>query len=216
MSQKIDLLMPIMQQQPVIPVLVIDDVDHALPLARALVEGGLKVLEVTLRTAAALETIAIIARHIPQAVVGAGTVLNARDYDAASQAGAKFIVSPGLTMSLCNHAKTSPIPLLPGAITPGEMMKALENGYSCLKFFPAEQAGGSGFVKALASPFSTIRFCPTGGISAQNAPDWLQLSNVICVGGSWLAPKALVQAGDWDAITHLADTAAQLASFQSN
>jgi len=210
MSQKTDLLIPIIRKQPVIPVLVIDDLKDALPLARALVAGGSTVLEVTLRTKIALDAIKTIVDNLPQAIVGAGTVLNGKDYRQAEEAGAKFIVSPGLDLDLLTHAQSSHIPLLPGAITPSEMMMALARGYRYLKFFPAEQAGGINFVKSMASPFSAIHFCPTGGISAQNAGDWLQLPNVMCVGGSWLAPKSLVSTQDWTAITQLAATASKL------
>lgn len=208
--QKIEKLLPFMLAQPVIPVLIIDDVRHAAPLARALAAGGLKAVEVTLRTPEALEAIKIIADEVPEAIVGAGTILNAGHYEAAENAGARFIVSPGLSVELIDVAEGSDIPLLPGAITPSEFMSALEEGYHYLKFFPAEQAGGIDFVKAAASPFADIVFCPTGGITQANAANWLKLPNVICVGGSWVAPKDLVAKGDWDAITALARKTADL------
>lgn len=210
MSQKTELLLPIMESQPVIPVLLIDEVRDAVPLARALAKGGLKAVEVTLRTPAAIDAIRAIANEVPEAVVGAGTVLNSTQYRATEEAGARFIVCPGLTVEIVDAAKDSNIPLLPGVITPSEIMGARQEGYQYLKFFPAEQAGGIDFVKALASPFADIKFCPTGGINAETAPDWLKLPNVICVGGSWPTPKKLVDAGNWDAITALAETAAKL------
>ncbi|MHC5305655.1 2-dehydro-3-deoxy-phosphogluconate aldolase [Bartonella sp. LJL80] len=210
MSQKVERLLPIMEGQSVIPVLLIDRLDDAVPLARALAKGGLKAIEVTLRTPVALDAIQAIAENVPEAIVGAGTILNTDHFEAAEHAGAKFIVSPGLTGELIDIAEDSEIPMLPGAITPSELMGAMEEGYHYLKFFPAQAAGGVDFVKSLASPFADIRFCPTGGISLNNAPEWLQLANVVCVGGSWVAPKQLVEAGDWDGITKLAAQAAEL------
>lgn len=210
MSQKQAQLTPILQAQPVIPVLLIERADAAVPLARALVRGGLKAVEVTLRTPAALECIKAIASQVPEGIVGAGTVLDADQFEAAEKAGARFIVSPGLTDQLAHKAEKSSIPLLPGAVTPGEIMKAREKGYHILKFFPAQQASGANYVKALASPFADITFCPTGGISVSTAAQWLALSNVACVGGSWLAPEKLMQAEQWAAITALAIEASQL------
>ena len=201
----------IMKLSPVIPVLVIESVDTAVPLARALVEGGLRVLEVTLRSAAALPSIAAIAKALPDAVVGAGTVLNANDYKRAADAGARFIVSPGITDPLLEAAQHSGIPLLPGVATAGEIMRGLDAGLMEFKFFPAESSGGAAAVKAFAGPFAQVRFCPTGGITLSNARDYLALENVLCVGGSWLAPKRLVDAQDWTAITGLASEAAALA-----
>ena len=209
-GQKIAPLAAIMAGQPVIPVLKITRIEDAVPLARALVNGGLPAIEVTLRTPVALDAIRAIASAVPGAIVGAGTILNAKQFEAAQDAGARFIVSPGFTTALASAADKSSVPLLPGAITPGEIMLAAEAGYSLLKFFPAEQAGGMGFLKALASPFAGIKFCPTGGIEATNAPDYLALGNVACVGGSWVAPDALVAAGQWDEITVLARQAASL------
>lgn len=208
--QKTAPLAAIMTGQPVIPVLKIARLEGAIPLAHALLRGGLPAIEVTLRTAVALDAIHAIAANVPDIIVGAGTILNAGQFAAAEDAGARFIVSPGFTPELAKAAETSAIPLLPGAITPAEIMQAAEAGYSLLKFFPAEQAGGAAFLKALASPFADIRFCPTGGIEAANAPDYLVLNNVVCIGGSWVAPDAMVAAGKWDEITALARQAASL------
>lgn len=209
-AQKTEQLLKIMQGQPVIPVLKIDRLADAVPLARALARGGLPAVEITLRTPVALDAIRAVASEAPEALVGAGTILNADQFAEAEAAGARFIVSPGTTPALIDAAASSPVPLLPGAITPGELMAAAERGYSLLKFFPAEQAGGAAFLKSLASPFAGIRFCPTGGIGAGNASDYLSLSNVICVGGSWVAPDGLVAAGKWDEIEALARAAAAL------
>lgn len=209
-AQKTEQLLKIMQGQPVIPVLKIDRLADAVPLARALARGGLPAVEITLRTPVALDAIRAVASEAPEALVGAGTILNADQFAEAEAAGARFIVSPGTTPALIDAAASSPVPLLPGAITPGELMAAAERGYSLLKFFPAEQAGGAAFLKSLASPFASIRFCPTGGIGAGNASDYLSLPNVICVGGSWVAPDGLVAAGKWDEIEALARAAAAL------
>lgn len=209
-GQKTALLAPIIAGQPVIPVLKIARLEDAVPLARALARGGLPAIEVTLRTPVALDAIRAIAASVPEAVVGAGTILNPCQFAKAEAAGARFIVSPGFSGELASAAQASAVPLLPGAITPGEIMQAAEAGYSLLKFFPAEQAGGAAFLKALASPFAGIRFCPTGGIEAANASAYLALGNVACVGGSWVAPDAMVTAGKWDDITALAQQAAGL------
>lgn len=207
--------LPPMQQlldlSPVIPVLVIDRARDAVPLANALLEGGLRVLEVTLRTPAALEVIRQIAGALPQAVVGAGTVLNAAQLCAARDAGAAFAVSPGLTPALAAASRDIGLPLLPGVQTASEVMAAREAGFACLKFFPAQPAGGVPMLKALAGPFPELRFCPTGGITLASAPDFLALPNVACVGGTWLTPREAVAAGDWAAITALARQAAGLA-----
>jgi 2-dehydro-3-deoxyphosphogluconate aldolase / (4S)-4-hydroxy-2-oxoglutarate aldolase len=204
MPQKADKLLPIMTGQPVIPVLKIARAADAAPLARALARGGLPAIEITLRTRDALDAIRIAAAEVPEAIIGAGTILSARQYDQAVDAGARFIVSPGTTQELLDAARASDAPLLPGAITPSEIMAAAEEGYALLKFFPAEQAGGAAFLKALSSPLAGVRFCPTGGITAANAASYLSLPNVICVGGSWVAPDDLVDAGDWAAIEELA------------
>lgn len=203
-------LLAIMERQPVIPVLKISRVDSAVALARALARGGLPAVEITLRTPAALEAIRAVAAEVPEAIVGAGTVLGPRQFESAAEAGARFIVSPGFTPALARTAEAMPVPFLPGAITPGEIMAAADAGYKVLKFFPAEQAGGIAFIGALASPFADIRFCPTGGIGPANAAAYLALENVVCVGGSWVAPQAKVEAGRWDDIAALAQRAASL------
>lgn len=189
---------------PVIPVIVIDRVEDALPLAEALLAGGVKVLEVTLRTAAGLPAIETIARNLPEAVVGVGTVLNADDARRASEAGARFAVSPGYTSEVGSACKRLDLPLLPGVATSSEIMAALADGFSFLKLFPAEAAGGIPLLKAWASPFGQVSFCPTGGISQATAANYLALPNVRCVGGSWLTPGDAMRAGDWARITQLA------------
>jgi 2-dehydro-3-deoxyphosphogluconate aldolase/(4S)-4-hydroxy-2-oxoglutarate aldolase len=189
---------------PVVPVLVIDDPLTAVPLARALCRGGLPVLEVTLRTSAALASIERIAAEVPEAIVGVGTVLTRADLERSAQAGARFAVTPGLTDAL---AAPGPVPLLPGAATASEILRAIELGFRYLKFFPAVPSGGVNALKAFAGPFPEIAFCPTGGVAAANAPDFLALANVICVGGSWVAPAEAVRAGDWARIEALARTA---------
>lgn len=196
---------------PVVPVLVLEDAGSAAALARALVAGGLPALEVTLRTEAALDVIRAMA-EIEGGIVGAGTLLTAADVKAAKAAGAKFGVSPGATPALLAACQEYELPLLPGAATATEAMALLEQGYDMLKFFPAEAAGGAPFLKSLASPLPQITFCPTGGVSPRNAPDYLKLPNVICVGGSWVAPKEAIAAGDWAGIEALARTAAGLAA----
>ena len=194
---------------PVIPVLVIDDVAHARPLAEALVAGGLPVLEVTLRTPVALEAITEMA-EVEGGVVGAGTLLSARDVEAAVQAGARFGVSPGATDAILDACEAHDLPLLPGAATSTEVMRLLERGYTVQKFFPAEANGGAKALKAIGAPLPQVRFCPTGGVSLANAPDYLGLSNTLCVGGSWVAPNEMMQSGDWEGITRLAKEAAGL------
>lgn len=194
---------------PVIPVLVIRDPAHAAPLARALVAGGLPVLEVTLRTPAALEVITEMTR-VPGAVVGAGTVLSPADVQRVVTAGAGFAVSPGATDRLLDACEERGLPILPGAATATEAMALLERGYTTQKFFPAEIAGGAAALRALASPLPQITFCPTGGIGPVNAPDYLCLSNVACVGGSWVAPTEMIAAGNWDGIESLARAACGL------
>jgi 2-dehydro-3-deoxyphosphogluconate aldolase / (4S)-4-hydroxy-2-oxoglutarate aldolase len=194
---------------PIIPVLVVHDPAHARPLAEALVKGGLPALEVTLRTPAALEVIAEMAK-VEGGVVGAGTLLTPDDVRRAKEAGARFGVSPGATDQLLDACEADDLPLLPGAATATEAMRLLERGYDMLKFFPAEASGGAPALKSLASPLPQIAFCPTGGISMENARDYLSLPNVVCAGGSWVAPDKLVQAGDWEGITALAREAAAL------
>ena len=189
---------------PVIPVIVIEREADALPLARALLAGGVRVLEITLRTPAALPAIEAIARALPDAIVGAGTVLNAEDARRAQEAGAVFAVSPGYTHAVGAACRALGLPLLPGVATSGEIMAALADGYDFLKLFPAQAVGGVGLLKAWASPFGAVGFCPTGGITAQSASDYLALPNVRCVGGSWLTPPDAVGAGDWARITEQA------------
>lgn len=210
MNAKTETLLSTLRLQPVVPVIIIEDLKSAVPLARALVAGGLKALEITLRTAAGLDAIKAIAEEVEGGVVGAGTVLDARQWDLAVKAGSKFIVSPGAGTSVLDAADQSDVPLLPGTATATEVMQVRDRGYTVMKFFPAEQAGGAPYVNALASPLAGIQFCPTGGISLKNAMDYLSLSNVVCVGGSWVAPKAMVAAGDWAGITKLAAEAAAL------
>lgn len=194
---------------PIVPVLVVHDVAHARPLAEALVAGGLPALEVTLRTPAALDVIAEMAK-VEGGVVGAGTLLTPADVKAAKAAGAKFGVSPGATDTLLSAAEEEGLAMLPGAATSSEAMALLERGYSMLKFFPAEASGGAPALKSFASPLPQISFCPTGGVSPSNAADYLSLPNVVCAGGSWVAPISLVQAGDWAGIEELARAASQL------
>lgn len=194
---------------PIIPVLVVHDVAHARPLAEALIAGGLPALEVTLRTEAALQVIAEMAK-VEGGVVGAGTLLTPDDVRRAKDAGARFGVSPGATDRLLQACEDADLPTLPGAATASEAMALQERGYDMLKFFPAEASGGAPALKSLASPLPQITFCPTGGVSMDNALSYLALPNVICAGGSWVAPDHLVQAGDWAAITELARAASQL------
>ena len=200
----------VMAAGPVIPVLVIDDADHAVPLAQALLSGGVRTLEVTLRTPAALDAIRRIAGEVEGATVGAGTVLSPADVEAALGAGARFAVSPGLTPDLARAAAGADLPLLPGVATGSEIMRGLELGLTRFKFFPAETSGGAAAVKAFAGPFAQVRFCPTGGITPANAPAYLALDNVACVGGSWLAPPEAVAAGDWARVAALARKASAL------
>ncbi|GAA5524016.1 KHG/KDPG aldolase [Microbulbifer aestuariivivens] len=203
-------LAEVLAQAGIVPVLVINNSEDALPLARALVEGGLNVLEVTLRTEAALKAVEEIARHLPDAHVGTGTVLNGADLQRSVDAGATFMVSPGATESLLDAAENHPVPLLPGAASASEVMRLLERGYRYQKFFPAEAAGGVAMLKSLAGPLSQVQFCPTGGIGPDNAADYLALPSVICAGGSWMASAKLVAEKNWDEITRLAKAAAAL------
>jgi 2-dehydro-3-deoxyphosphogluconate aldolase/(4S)-4-hydroxy-2-oxoglutarate aldolase len=194
----------VMQDAPVIPVIVLNDIAHAVPMARALVAGGVRMLEVTLRTPQALACIEAIARAVPEAVVGAGTVRSRADAQAAANAGARFAVSPGYTSAVGQACRDAGLALLPGVATGSEIMMAQEDGFTELKFFPAMQAGGPAMLKAWSGPFFDVRFCPTGGVSLQNAADFLALPNVVCVGGSWLVPADAMAAGDWARITQLA------------
>ena len=200
----------VMGDAPVIPVIVLADVLHAVPLARALVAGGIRMLEVTLRTPVALACIEAIARDVAEAVVGAGTVRSAADAQAASLAGARFAVSPGYTHAVGRACHELGLPLLPGVATGSEIMAAQEDGYTALKFFPALQTGGLAMLKAWQGPFGDVRFCPTGGVNLANAPEFLALPNVACVGGSWLTPADAVAQGDWARVTQLAAQAAAL------
>jgi 2-dehydro-3-deoxyphosphogluconate aldolase/(4S)-4-hydroxy-2-oxoglutarate aldolase len=200
----------VMQDAPVIPVIVLHDVAHAVPLARALVAGGVRMLEVTLRTPQALACMEAIARHVPEAVLGAGTVRSPAEAQAAARAGARFAVSPGYTPRVGQACRELGLPLLPGVATGSEIMMAMEDGFTQLKFFPALQAGGLAMLKAWSGPFGEIRFCPTGGITLQNAADFLALPNVVCVGGSWLVPAEAMAQGDWERITRLASETATL------
>ena len=200
----------LMRMGPVIPVIIIDELRQAVPLAKALVDGGVRVLEVTLRTPVALDAIRAIASEVKGAIVGVGTISRPADFAGAEAAGAKFGVSPGLTPGLVDSARKSALPLLPGVMTPSDVIAARAAGFTELKLFPAAQAGGMGMLKALGSPFPDVTFCPTGGVTAESAPDFLALPNVACVGGSWLTPKNLVAKGDWSRITQLAREAAAL------
>lgn len=195
---------------PVVPVIVVEDLSHAAPLARALVAGGLPVLEVTLRTPCALEAIRAMS-DVPGGVVGAGTLLTPADVKAAKAAGAVFGVSPGATDRLLEACAEHDLPLLPGAATASEIMALLEMGYTVQKFFPAEQAGGAAYLKSIGAPIPQVSFCPTGGIGLHNAPDYLRLKTVLCVGGSWVVPKDKLASGDWAGIAALAREAAALA-----
>lgn len=203
-------LVPVLEQAGVVPVLVIDNVSEALPLAQALVEGGLNVLEVTLRTEAALAAVEEIAKHLPDAHVGTGTVLNAADVRRSVDAGATFMVSPGATEALLDAADDVSVPMLPGAANPSEVMRLLERGYRYQKFFPAEAAGGVPMLKSIGGPLAQVKFCPTGGVSPKNAKDYLGLANVVCVGGSWMAAPKLVAEKNWAEITRLAKEATLL------
>lgn len=200
----------VMRDAPVIPVIVLHDVRHAVPMARALVAGGIRMLEVTLRTPQALECIRAIAAEVPDAVVGAGTVRTSADAAAAARAGARFAVSPGFTPAVGRACRDAGLPLLPGVATGSEIMTAQEEGFSALKFFPAVQAGGTAMLKAWQGPFGDVAFCPTGGIQPGNAAEFLALKNVACVGGSWLVPADALEQGDWSRITRLAREASAL------
>jgi 2-dehydro-3-deoxyphosphogluconate aldolase / (4S)-4-hydroxy-2-oxoglutarate aldolase len=200
----------VMRIGPVIPVIVIEELSHAVPLAKALVAGGVRVLEVTLRTPVGLAAISAIAREVESAIVGVGTITRPEDFKQSLDAGARFGVSPGLTPALIEAAHASGLPLLPGVMTPSEVIAARSAGFSQLKLFPAQQAGGLGMLKALGSVFPDVTFCPTGGLTVESAPEFLALPYVACVGGSWLTPQDAIKAGDWGKITTLARTASAL------
>ncbi len=202
----------ILRAAPVVPVVIIDDAADAVKLARALVAGGLPAIEVTLRTAAGIEAIRAIAQEVEGAIPGVGTVLEPAHYHAAAKAGARFAVSPGATPRLLDAAAECGIPPLPGIATVSEAMALIERGYRFAKFFPAEASGGAAFLSAIASPVPQLQFCPTGGITLENAPRYLKLPNVICVGGSWMVSRAAIKAGDWAGITEAARAATRLAA----
>jgi 2-dehydro-3-deoxyphosphogluconate aldolase/(4S)-4-hydroxy-2-oxoglutarate aldolase len=200
----------VLRISPVIPVVTIDDPQDAVPLARALADGGVKIIELTLRTDSALTSLKLIAEEVPDILVGAGTILTPAQADAAVSAGAQFLVSPGVTPALLAHMLTLDVPVLPGVATVGEVMAVLESGLDTMKFFPAGPAGGPAYLAAIGAPIPHVRFCPTGGISLGTAPDYLKLPNVSSVGGSWLTPAAAVAAKDWGTITSLAREASTL------
>ncbi len=198
-----DKIIEVLQISPIIPVVVIEDIKDAVPLAQSLVEGGIHIIEVTLRSSCALEAIELIAKNVPKMRVGAGTILNPTQLEQAQNRGAEFLISPGLTIKLLEYAKKKDMPLIPGVSSSSEVMQALELGYSALKFFPAEYCGGVKLLNAFNGPFKRVKFCPTGGISADNMYSYLNLENVLCVGGSWLTPKNLIQNKEWDKITEI-------------
>lgn len=200
----------ILKTAPVIPVVMIEELAHAVKLARALVAGGLRVIEVTLRTPAGLDSIRAMASEVPEAIIGAGTVLTVKQFEEVVAAGAKFAVSPGATEALLDGVAGAEVKLLPGIATASEAMKLIERGYEFAKLFPAEASGGVKFLSSIASPLPQLRFCPTGGITLENAPGYLKLPNVLCVGGSWITPRALLAQGDWSGIEALARGAAGL------
>ncbi|MCQ2936383.1 bifunctional 4-hydroxy-2-oxoglutarate aldolase/2-dehydro-3-deoxy-phosphogluconate aldolase [Helicobacter pylori] len=198
-----DKIIEVLQISPIVPVVVIEDLKDAVPLAQSLIEGGVPIIEVTLRSSCALEAIELIAKNVPKMRVGAGTILNLTQLEQAQNRGAEFLISPGLTIKLLEHAKKKDMPLIPGVSSSSEVMQALELGYSALKFFPAEYCGGVKLLNAFNGPFKGVKFCPTGGISADNMRSYLNLENVLCVGGSWLTPKDLIQNKEWDKITEI-------------
>ncbi|WRE25817.1 bifunctional 4-hydroxy-2-oxoglutarate aldolase/2-dehydro-3-deoxy-phosphogluconate aldolase [Helicobacter pylori] len=198
-----DKIIEVLQISPIVPVVVIENIKDAVPLAQSLIEGGIPIIEVTLRSSCALEAIELIAKNVPKMHVGAGTILNPTQLEQAQNRGAEFLISPGLTIKLLEHAKKKDMPLIPGVSSSSEVMQALELGYSALKFFPAEYCGGVKLLNAFNGPFKGVKFCPTGGISADNMRSYLNLENVLCVGGSWLTPKDLIQNKEWDKITEI-------------
>ncbi|WP_029568111.1 bifunctional 4-hydroxy-2-oxoglutarate aldolase/2-dehydro-3-deoxy-phosphogluconate aldolase [Helicobacter pylori] len=198
-----DKTIEVLQISPIVPVVVIEDIKDAVPLAQSLIEGGIHIIEVTLRSSCALEAIELIAKNVPKMRVGAGTILNPTQLEQAQNRGAEFLISPGLTIKLLEYAKKKDMPLIPGVSSSSEVMQALELGYSTLKFFPAEYCGGVKLLNAFNGPFKGVKFCPTGGISADNMRSYLNLENVLCVGGSWLTPKNLIQNKEWDKITEI-------------
>ncbi|UOR46684.1 bifunctional 4-hydroxy-2-oxoglutarate aldolase/2-dehydro-3-deoxy-phosphogluconate aldolase [Helicobacter pylori] len=198
-----DKIIEVLQISPIVPVVVIENIKDAVPLAQSLIEGGIQIIEVTLRSSCALEVIELIAKNVPKMRVGAGTILNPAQLEQAQNRGAEFLISPGLTIKLLEYAKKKDMPLIPGVSSSSEVMQALELGYNALKFFPAEYCGGVKLLNAFNGPFKGVKFCPTGGISADNMHSYLNLENVLCVGGSWLTPKNLIQNKEWDKITEI-------------
>ncbi|UOR48108.1 bifunctional 4-hydroxy-2-oxoglutarate aldolase/2-dehydro-3-deoxy-phosphogluconate aldolase [Helicobacter pylori] len=198
-----DKIIEVLQISPIVPVVVIENIKDAVPLAQSLVEGGIHIIEVTLRSSCALEAIELIAKNVPKMCVGAGTILNPTQLEQAQNRGAEFLISPGFTIKLLEYAKKKDMPLIPGVSSSSEVMQALELGYSALKFFPAEYCGGVKLLNAFNGPFKGVKFCPTGGISIDNMHSYLSLENVLCVGGSWLTPKNLIQNKEWDKITEI-------------
>ncbi|WRE95259.1 bifunctional 4-hydroxy-2-oxoglutarate aldolase/2-dehydro-3-deoxy-phosphogluconate aldolase [Helicobacter pylori] len=205
-----DKIIEILQISPIVPVVVVENIKDAVPLAQSLIEGGIPIIEVTLRSSCALEAIELIAKNVPKMRVGAGTILNLTQLEQAQNRGAEFLISPGLTIKLLEHAKKKDMPLIPGVSSSSEVMQALELGYNALKFFPAEYCGGVKLLNAFNGPFKGVKFCPTGGISTDNMRSYLALENVVCVGGSWLTPKDLVQNKEWDKITEICKQALAL------
>ncbi|MEJ8622651.1 bifunctional 4-hydroxy-2-oxoglutarate aldolase/2-dehydro-3-deoxy-phosphogluconate aldolase [Helicobacter pylori] len=205
-----DKIIEVLQISPIVPVVVIENIKDAVPLAQSLIEGGIPIIEVTLRSSCALEAIELIAKNVPKMRVGAGTILNPTQLEQAQNRGAEFLISPGLTIKLLEYAKKKDMPLIPGVSSSSEVMQALELGYSALKFFPAEYCGGVKLLNAFNGPFKGVKFCPTGGISADNMRSYLNLENVLCVGGSWLTPKNLIQNKEWDKITEICKRALAL------
>jgi 2-dehydro-3-deoxyphosphogluconate aldolase/(4S)-4-hydroxy-2-oxoglutarate aldolase len=202
----------VLNVSPVIPVVTIDDPRHAVPVARALADGGVRIIELTLRTESAMTSLKLIADEVPEILVGAGTVLTPAQADAVVAAGAQFIVSPGVTPALLDHLLTVGVPVLPGVATVGEVMQVLERGLTAMKFFPAGPAGGPDYLAAIGAPIPQVQFCPTGGVSIATAPKYLALPNVSCVGGSWLTPRAAIENEDWREITQLARVTVSLAT----
>ncbi|GAA7941225.1 bifunctional 4-hydroxy-2-oxoglutarate aldolase/2-dehydro-3-deoxy-phosphogluconate aldolase [Helicobacter pylori] len=198
-----DKIIEVLQISPIVPVVVIEDIKDAVPLVQSLIEGGIHIIEVTLRSSCALEAIELIAKNVPKMRVGVGTILNPTQLEQAQNRGAEFLISPGLTIKLLEYAKKKDMPLIPGVSSSSEVMQALELGYNALKFFPAEYCGGVKLLNAFNGPFKGVKFCPTGGISADNMHSYLNLENVLCVGGSWLTPKHLIQNKEWDKITEI-------------
>ncbi|MDU9772077.1 bifunctional 4-hydroxy-2-oxoglutarate aldolase/2-dehydro-3-deoxy-phosphogluconate aldolase [Helicobacter pylori] len=205
-----DKTIEVLQISPIVPVVVIENIKDAVPLAQSLIDGGIPIIEVTLRSSCALEAIELIAKNVPKMRVGAGTILKPTQLEQAQNRGAEFLISPGLTIKLLEHAKKKDMPLIPGVSSSSEVMQALELGYNALKFFPAEYCGGVKLLNAFNGPFKGVKFCPTGGISADNMRSYLNLENVLCVGGSWLTPKNLIQNKEWDKITEICKRALAL------